>query len=152
MKKATSGHGYGHAILSLPHFLIVHLPQGARAGLAQGWTSAEYRTAVQAVDKAMSSVLDLYKDMGLLPKTAVMVAGLSAYGSTGAAPAQGLPWIASGPGIKGHHTIGQPVSIIDTGATVMRAFGLTTHTEWDSRPIEDIFVAPRVAQAMPAVQ
>ncbi len=157
MKKATSGHGYGHAILSLPHFLIVHLPQGGRAGQAEGWTSADYRAAVQSVDKAMASVLDLYSELGLRQKTAVMVAGLSAYGvAAGAgpsgAPAEGLPWIASGPGIKGNHVIGRPVSIIDTGATVMRAFGLTTHTEWDSRAIEDIFVAPRVAQAIPAVQ
>lgn len=156
MKKATSGHGYGHAILSLPHFLIVHLPQGGRAGQADGWTSAEYRAALQSMDKAMASVLDLYKELGLYQKTVVMVAGLSAYGAaagTGAngASAQGLPWIASGPGIKGDHAIGQPVSIIDTGATVMRAFGLTTHTEWDSRVIEDIFVSPRVAQATPAV-
>ena len=29
-KKATSGHGYGHAILSLPHFLVVHLPEAGR--------------------------------------------------------------------------------------------------------------------------
>ena len=31
-KKATSGHGYGHAILSLPHFLVVHLPEAGRLG------------------------------------------------------------------------------------------------------------------------
>lgn len=161
MKKAVSGHGYGHAILSLPHFLIVHLPQGSRAGQASGWTSAEYRSAAQSVDKAMASVLNLYKELGLIEKTTVMVTGLSAYGaavnpaSSGTqnpAPAQGLPWIASGPGIKGSHTIGQPVSIIDTGATVMRAFGLATHTEWDSRVIEDIFAAPRVAQGATALQ
>jgi hypothetical protein len=34
------------------------------------------------------------------------------------------------------------VSIIDTGATVMRTLGLETHTEWDSRPVEEIFKAP----------
>lgn len=160
LKKASSGHGYGHAILSLPHFLIVHLPQGGRAGQAGGWTSPDYRSAVQSVDRAMASVLALYKEMGLLQKTAVMVAGLSPYGAPanggadgGRAPVSGLPWIASGPGIKGHHVISRPVSIIDTGATVMRAFGLDTHVEWDSRPIEDIFVAPpRVALATTAAQ
>jgi len=31
------------------------------------------------------------------------------------------------------------VSIIDTGATVMRALGLTTYTEWESHPVEEIF-------------
>ncbi|HJU06401.1 MAG TPA: alkaline phosphatase family protein, partial [Nitrospiraceae bacterium] len=32
-RKATSGHGHGHAILSLPHVLVVHLPEPARAGV-----------------------------------------------------------------------------------------------------------------------
>jgi predicted AlkP superfamily pyrophosphatase or phosphodiesterase len=158
MKKATSGHGYGHAILSLPHFLIVHLPEAGRAGQVSGWTSPEYRDALRSVDKAIGSVMDLYKELGLLSKTTIMVTGLSGYGAT-APPASGhpadatlraLPWIAYGPGIKAGHVIGQPVSILDTGATVMRAFGLDTHMEWDSRAIEDIFVSPRVVQAIPA--
>jgi hypothetical protein len=42
-------------------------------------------------------------------------------------------------GIKAGYTIRQPVSIIDTGATVMRALGLTTYTEWESQPVEEIF-------------
>ena len=50
-----------------------------------------------------------------------------------------VPWIASGVGIKAGHSIRQPVSIIDTGATVMRALGLTTYTEWESHPVEEIF-------------
>jgi hypothetical protein len=28
---------------------------------------------------------------------------------------------------------------MDTGATVMRALGLETHTEWDSHAVEEIF-------------
>jgi hypothetical protein len=34
------------------------------------------------------------------------------------------------------------VSIIDTGATVMRLLGLETYTEWESRPVEEIFRVP----------
>ena len=30
-QKASSGHGYGHAVLSLPHLLIVHVPDGGGA-------------------------------------------------------------------------------------------------------------------------
>jgi arylsulfatase A-like enzyme len=50
-------------------------------------------------------------------------------------------WLASGAGVKRGHVIGQPVSLIDTGATVMRALGLDTetHTEWQSRVINDVF-------------
>ncbi|MGH7228430.1 MAG: hypothetical protein ACREIH_04370, partial [Nitrospiraceae bacterium] len=51
-------------------------------------------------------------------------------------------WIAWGAGIKAGKVIQQPVSILDTGATVLRALGLETHTEWESRVVEEIFVGP----------
>jgi len=31
------------------------------------------------------------------------------------------------------------VSIIDTGATVMKILRLETHTEWESKAVEEIF-------------
>lgn len=140
--KASSGHGYGHAILSLPHFLIVHLPEGARAASIQGWDSNNYRTALHAVDQAIGAVLNIYREHGLLTSTTVFVTALSGTGRTqgpSTADSPLVPWIASGVGIKAGHSIHQPVSIVDTGATVLRAFRLTTHTEWDSRAIEEIF-------------
>lgn len=148
-KKATSGHGHGHAILSLPHFLVIHLPAAGRAGETQGWKSADYRGSLKNVDEAMGSVLDLYKDLGLLKRTTVFVTSLSTIGEPSISAGEGqidqsgeapkIPWIASGVGIKKGHAISQPVSIIDTGATVMRALGLETHTEWDSHAVEEIF-------------
>lgn len=144
-KKATSGHGYGHAILSLPHLLVVHLPEAERAGVAHGWNSKEYRQALQAVDAAVKSVLEMYKEHDLSNRTTVLVTALSGPGvdiggeTPGAAAVPMVPWIASGVGIKRGQTIGRPVSIIDTGATIMRILGLETHTEWDSKPVEEIF-------------
>jgi hypothetical protein len=145
-KKATSGHGYGHAILSLPHFLVVHLPEAGRVGASRGWTSKEYRDALRTVDKAMQSVLDIYQEQGLNKRTTVFVTSLSAEGrdanqeqADAAVPM--VPWIASGVGIKPGHEIHQPVSILDTGATVMRTLGLQTHTEWESHAVEEIFQA-----------
>ena len=155
-RKATSGHGYGHAILSLPHFLVVHLPEPARAGLANGWGSRAYRDALRTVDRAVGSILDLYRELGLLKRTTVIVTALSGAGrpasSNGAAKpgADGagvphVPWIAWGAGIKSGHAIKQPVSILDTGATVLRTLGLETYTEWESHAVEEIFNAPRPA-------
>jgi len=151
-KKATSGHGYGHAILSLPHLLVVHLPEAGRVGTSRGWNSRDYREALRTVDKAISSVLEIYKAQGLMKRTTVFVTSLSAEGKDanqderdGAPPV--VPWIASGVGIKRGHAIHQPVSIIDTGATVMRTLGLQTHTEWQSRPVEEIFQYAFVAAA-----
>lgn len=145
-KKATSGHGYGHAILSLPHFLVVHLPEAGRVGASRGWTSKEYRDALRTVDKAIQSVLDIYQEQELIKRTTLFVTSLSAEGkdanqeqADGAVPV--VPWIASGVGIKPGHEIHQPVSILDTGATVMRTLGLQTHTEWESHAVEEIFQA-----------
>jgi hypothetical protein len=154
-KKATSGHGYGHAILSLPHFLVVHLPEPVRAGEADGWNSKAYRDALKTVDGAMGSVLGLYKELGLLSRTTILVTSLSGMGSMQAkddgqqttSQAPHVLWLASGAGIKAGHTIAQPVSILDTGATVLRTLGLETYTEWDSHPVEEIFRSPRTAAA-----
>lgn len=148
-KKATSGSGYGHAIPALPHLLVVHLPAPGRIGESEGWKSPAYKDALKAVDKAMGTVLDLYRELDLLKRTTVFATSLSAVGETqfSAGDASSdqvnnvplVPWIASGAGIKSGYTIRQPVSIIDTGATVMRALGLSTHTEWESQPVEEIF-------------
>jgi hypothetical protein len=155
-RKATSGHGYGHAILSLPHFLVVHLPEPGRAGLANGWGSRAYRDALRTVDRAVRAILDLYRELGILKQTTVIVTALSGAASpassNGAAKpgADGagvphVPWIAWGAGIKAGHAIKQPVSILDTGATVLRTLGLETYTEWESHAVEEIFTAPRPA-------
>jgi hypothetical protein len=151
-KKATSGHGYGHAILSLPHLLVVHLPEAGRVGASRGWNSKEYREALHTVDKAMNSVIEIYKTQGLLNRTTLFVTSLSPEGKD---PGQeqpdsrpaALPWIASGVGIKRGLAIQQPVSIIDTGATVMRTLGLQTHTEWESQAVEEIFQYAFIAAA-----
>lgn len=152
-QKATSGHGYGHAILSVPHLLVVHLPEAGRAGVAHGWNSKEYRQGLQAVDTAMKAVLEIFKEHGLLGRTTVLVTALSGPGTdlsgevatTAGTPV--VPWIASGAGIKQGQIIHQPVSIIDTGATIMRILGLETHTEWDSKAVEEIFHAVAVSPA-----
>ena len=141
--KATSGEGYGHAIFSLPHLLVVHLPEAGREGTAHGWTSKEYRGALGRVDRAMGDVLTLYKDLKLLARTTVLVTSLSPAGANGSGVAPRVLWLASGSGVKRGHVIAQPVSIMDTGATVMRTLGLETYTEWDSHAVEEIFRTPR---------
>jgi predicted AlkP superfamily pyrophosphatase or phosphodiesterase len=151
-KKGEQG-GYNHYVYALPHLLIVHLPDAGRAGSEQGWTSKAYAAGLKDVDDAIGSILDIYKTYKLLDNTMVIVTALNGIGEpkqNGSLPH--VPWIASGANIKSGHTITMPVSIMDTGATIMRAFGLETHTEWQSRPIEEIFRAPReVVRNQPAL-
>ena len=157
LRKATSGHGYGHAILSLPHLLVVHLPEAGRAGVAHGWDSKEYREALRTVDGAMKSVLDLFKEYSLLDRTVVVVTALSGKGTdpgaeTPTTDSPVVPWIVSGAGIKQGQLIRQPVSIIDTGATVMKILGLETHMEWESKAVEEIFQTAAVTPTARSVK
>jgi hypothetical protein len=144
LQKATSGHGYGHAIPSLPHLLVVHLPEAGRAGVTHGWDSKDYREALRTVDGAMKAVLSLFQEYSLSGRTAVVVTALSGKGTDPGAEAPTtespvVPWIVSGTGIKQGQLIRQPVSIMDTGATVMKILKLETHTEWESQAVEEIF-------------
>ena len=157
-RKATSGEGHNHYVLSLPHLLVVHLPEPGRTGLADGWDSQSYHDALRSVDQAMGSILDMYQEYGLLEQTAVIVTGLSGTGApmsgqSGTVNGEDLPkvlWVASGPGIKEGHEIKTPMSILDTGATVLRTFRLETYTEWESHAVEEIFKTPRLAGARAA--
>jgi arylsulfatase A-like enzyme len=155
-RKATSGDGYGHAILSVPHLLVVHLPEALRVGGANGWGSAAYRRALRDVDEAIGAILDLYKELGMLDRAVVIVTALngagngrpslngrSKPGTSDGASATRVPWIAWGAGIKAGYAITHPVSIMDTGATVLRTLGLETHVEWDSHAVEEIFATPQ---------
>lgn len=153
-QKAASGHGYGHAVHALPHLLVVHLPEAGRAGVSQGWNSKEYQQALKTVDAAMKSVLDLFKHYNLWDRTTVLVTALSSKGNDAGgevtqAETPSVPWIVSGAGIARGQVIRQPVSIIDTGATVMRMLQLETHTEWDSKVIEEIFHTNTAGHSVP---
>jgi hypothetical protein len=148
-RKGEQG-GHSHYVYTLPHLLVVHLPDAGRAGEESGWTSKAYRDALKDVDDAVGSVLDMYKTYKLHDQTMVIVTALNGIGKpkqNGALPH--VPWIASGANIKAGHAIAAPISIMDTGATVMRAFGLETHTEWQSRAVEEIFRAPRAVVRNP---
>jgi len=156
-QKATSGHGYGHAIPAVPHLLVVHLPEAGRAGVAHGWDSQEYRDALGTVDAAIQSVLNVFKQHALTNRTTIMVTSLSGKridpgAEAPAADSPVVPWIVSGIGIKPGQVIRQPVSIIDTGATVMRLLGLETHTEWDSTAVEEIFQATATSSTRPSAK
>jgi len=149
LEKVTSEGGYGFRLFGVPNLLLTHFPTAARIGQKYGWDSQKYSEAVKAIDNAIDQIIKNYQEIGVLDRTMFIVTGLNS------GPAHSLskkvkkgetveldatvPWIASGTNIKPHHTISQPVSLLDTGATIMYALGLETHTEWESQPMKDIF-------------
>ena len=107
------------------------------------------------IDTAVDQIIQTYKEFGVIDKTMVIVTGLNSgpilapskngenvsAGSTTSELDATIPWIAWGANIKRNHPIAQSVSLLDTGATIMYALGLETHTEWDSHVINEIFQA-----------
>ncbi len=149
LKKVTSEGGYGFRIFTIPALLVAHLPEPAHIASKRGFGSKPYRQSLQAVDTAVSKLINTYREYGVLDTTMVFVIGLTGgtldstqAKSPSGAPANSrstVPWIAWGANIKPRHHVTQPVSIMDTGATVMEALGLETYTEWDSHAIKEIF-------------
>lgn len=127
-----------------PSLFLVHFAEADAAGHANGWMSKPYLKSVEDIDRAIGMLIKGFKDLELYEKTTFIVTADhgghdTTHGTTMPADMT-IPWIAAGPGIKAGYTIKQPVSLIDTSATVMRAFGITDYyVEWKSRAIEEIF-------------
>jgi arylsulfatase A-like enzyme len=137
-------------LIGVPNLLLVHLPTASRSGQKRGWNSDTYKKAVREVDTAIEDIVKTYQEFEVLDETMFIVTGLngiplstaSANGSkesSGQKMSQTIPWISWGANVKGNYSISGPVSILDTGATILYALGLETHTEWDSHAINEIF-------------
>ncbi len=153
LEKVTSEGGYGFRLFGVPNLLLAHFPTAARVGLKYGWDSPKFHAAVQSIDTAIHMTINTYKDLGILDQTMVIVTGLNS-GPTHPPSNNGkkrpnvgtkveldatIPWIAWGTNVKKGQAISDAVSLLDTGATIMYALGLETHTEWESKAIEEIF-------------
>ena len=150
LKKVTSEGGHGFRLIGVPNLLLVHLPTASRSGHKRGWNSDAYRQAVLEIDTAIKDIVKIYQEFAVLEETMFIVTGLNGIplspssangskGSSGQEMNQSIPWISWGANVKGDYIISKPVSILDTGATILYALGLKTHTEWDSHAIDEIF-------------
>ena len=149
LKTVTSGKGYGFWLFGVPDLLVTHFPTAARIGQKYGWNSPKYSEAVTSIDNAIEQIKKNYQEIGVLDRTMFIVTGLNSgplnpitkkvkKGETVALDPT-VPFITWGTNVKKHHTISQPVTLLDAGATIMHALGLETHTEWQSEAISEIF-------------
>ena len=151
LKKVTSEKGHGFRLFAVPDLLLVHLPAAAHKGRKYGWDSDAYQNAVQDVDSAIGDILRTYQEFGALDRSMVIVTGLNSSQSINLAPNGtnnstkqhppngAVPWIGWGANVKTNYPITRLVSLLDTGATVLYALGLKTHTEWESHAVDEIF-------------
>ncbi len=149
LNRVTSEGGYGFRLFGVPNLLVTHFPTAARIGKKYGWDSPKYSAAVTSIDNAIDQIMKNYQEIGVLDRTMFIVTGLNSgplnplakkvkKGQT--VPLDpSVPLIAWGTNVKKHHAITQPVTLLDTGATIMYALGLETHTEWESQAMTEIF-------------
>lgn len=153
LEKVTSKKGHGFRLFKVPNLLLAHFPTAARIGQKYGWASPKFTSALASIDEAVAKILNTYQELGVLDRTMVIVTGLHS-GPRHSPSTMGkkvsirtevsdfdstIPWIAWGANVKANYSIGTQVSLLDTGATIMHALGLETHTEWESQTINDIF-------------
>ena len=147
LKRVTSEGGHAVRLFGVPNLLLVHMPTASRMGQKRGWDSDEYGQAVRAIDTAIGNISQAYQELGVLEETMFIVTGLNGRGSktqatNGSKPKmmnETVPWIAWGANVKTGYSIARPINVIDTGATILYALGLQTHTEWESHAIDEIF-------------
>ncbi len=133
-----------------PSLFLIHFAEADSTGHADGWMSKPYLKAVEDIDRAIGMLIKGFKELGLYEKTTFIVStdhgGHGTTHGTTAPEDMTIPWIAAGPGIKAGYEIKRPVSLMDTPATVMRAFGITDYyVEWKSRSVEEMFEAGTAA-------
>lgn len=135
-----------------PSLFLIHFAEADTAGHADGWMSKPYLKAVEDIDRAIGALIKGFKDLGLYEGTTFIVSADHGGHGTGHGTTMPedmtIPWIAAGPGVKAGHDIKQPVSLMDTPATVMRAFGISDYyVEWKSRAVEEMFEVGTAAEA-----
>jgi predicted AlkP superfamily pyrophosphatase or phosphodiesterase len=140
---------YKRATEGKPEFFLVHIAGPDLAGHNKGWMSKPYLQAVEECDRAIGILVKGFQSLGLYDRTAFIVTadhgGHGTTHGTGSPEDMTIPWIAAGPGIKKGYEIKRTVSILDTPATIMQAFGITDYyVEWGSRSVDEIFEGGKV--------
>jgi phosphopentomutase len=133
------------ALGSLHHGLgFIYLPDCDRAGHAQGWMSAAYLQGVAMVDAAVGLLT------GFLPDSLVIVladhggGGVTAQDHDAPHPVNdAIPLIIAGAGVRRHHTITEPVSLLDVPPTVLDWFDVPVPDVYEGRPLDEAFEPAR---------
>jgi arylsulfatase A-like enzyme len=124
-----------------PEVMFVHLGGVDVAGHAKGWASDEQMAAIADADRAIGTILDTVKAIGLLDSTVVIVT--ADHGGRGLQhdpddpSSQLIPWIAAGPSVRANYDLALlpdlAVDTMGTFATACEILGITLARPVDGR-------------------
>ena len=131
-----------------PDFAFVYFGTVDSVGHSFGWMSPEYLKQAADVDLTLGVVLDALPDEA----SVLIQSDHGGHDRTHGADMpedMTIPWVITGPAIRRGHTLGAPVSLLDTAPTLARLLGLTPHPEWEGRCVDEAFVE-RLISGQPA--
>ncbi len=133
-----------YLIEAQPDLIFAYCGDTDLIGHDHGWMSAPYILAIERLDYALGGLLNTLEQGGLRDQYTVLL--LSDHGghdhNHGADLPEDMtiPWILNGPHIRINHQLQQPVSVIDTAATLAHLLGLSIPAVWDGQPVREAFL------------
>jgi hypothetical protein len=118
--------------------MFVHFPMVDLVGHGEAWMSSAYLRQITVTDAAIGRLLK-----ALPPHTTVIVTadhgGRDRHHWFGQPEEVNMkiPWIAHGPRIRPGHVIAQPISTVDTAATIAHLLGLELGSDATGRPVRE---------------
>jgi predicted AlkP superfamily pyrophosphatase or phosphodiesterase len=125
-----------------PNLVFIHVSEPDTAGHESGFMSDKYIAAVKRADTSVQRILTIAeRDFGKGNFTMIVTADHGGHdhdhGSDDERDVR-IPWVAWGRGVKpGQLT--QDVTTMDTAATILFLFGITTPADWVGRPVVGAF-------------
>jgi hypothetical protein len=124
-----------------PMLTIVHLDHVDLAGHEHGWSSRPYLDAVGEADRLIQALLVSLRERRLWDRTAIIVSadhgGMGTkHGGLTRAEIE-IPWIAAGAGFVKGRQLKNPVTTIDTAATIAFLLDVPPHPAWIGRPVRE---------------
>jgi predicted AlkP superfamily pyrophosphatase or phosphodiesterase len=119
-------------------FTFVYFASIDVAGHLSGWMSDGYLKQAQTVDALVGQVLDATPD----DTTVIIQSDHGGHDTTHGEDIpedMTIPWMIAGPGVRPHHALQQPVSLLDTAPTIAHRLGVTAPRAWEGRVVEEAF-------------
>jgi predicted AlkP superfamily pyrophosphatase or phosphodiesterase len=121
-------------------FAFVYLGMVDEMGHRHGWMNDGYLRQVETTDVALGTVL------AALPKDGHVLlqsdhGGHDRSHGTELDADMLIPWMLSGPGIRGGHALEAPISILDTAPTLARLLEVDSPRDWEGWAVKEAWIA-----------